>query len=391
MAEYIRELTVKDDMGRDCCMQDLLKKVTLIVNVDCKVGGDSNSACSNLQMLYDKYNSRGFEILAFPCDQFQIGDNRFCTASEIKQDLVKRYGVSFPIMNRVNVNGETAHPLFVFLQKRLPGFPTDAIKWDFTKFLVVDGEPKKRYAPTTPVKLMEAEIAEELGVPLPPEESATGSIKQGLQNIYQQGKFETGKMQETIKHGLQAIGIAKPSSPSREETSQMPMQSSDMSRQQDIGCIPSETTPPTESRSELQSPMMSRRPEEVGETSLPSQLGSQTLTQQAPPLPQRKAQTGSDWNRDNTDTTQQNIDTPQTVRVTEVIRQVELKDSESSPSTSMSQGFRNVDIGGDQPSTFESTQPQSSNLRVTAPHPQATVPELSQSPGKLHEDSSDRI
>jgi len=379
MAEYLRELVVKDDLGNDRSLNDLLQRVTLIVNVDCKVGGDANSACANLQSLYDKYKSLGFEILAFPCDQFQIANNRFCTASEVKQDLVKRYGVTFPVLNRVNVNGETAHPLFVFLQKRLTGFPTDAIKWDFTKFLVVDGEPRTRYAPTTPAKMVEADIAQELGVPLPAEEIASGSsIKQGLQTIYEQGKIETGKVQETIKHGLQAIGISKPSGSNESTSFPRP---EELDRQQ-MGQSPDVQSSNfgSEPRSELQSPFMSRQqvPPSL-ERDEPS-IGSRSEDLQSRPQ-------GSEWDRSNTDTIPQDIEKPQTVRVTEIVRQVELADSESAPGTSASQESRNYEAGGMQQSTTEN-QSQPSNLRVTS-RPQATMPELPRSAG--HVDSADRI
>jgi len=165
MADYLKDLVVRDCSGQDYYMHELLKTVTLIVNVDCKVGGESNNECPGLEALYLKYKDRGFEILAFPCDQFQIGSRAHCTAMEVKEDLAKRYHVTFPIMHKVNVNGETAHPLFIYLQKRLSGFPNDAIKWDFTKFLIVDGEPKKRYAPTVSPQSIELEIAHHLSAP----------------------------------------------------------------------------------------------------------------------------------------------------------------------------------------------------------------------------------
>jgi len=160
----INEFVVHNAEGKEVKMSDLLKQVTLIVNIDCKVGEDVNRECRDLQELYVRHAGKGFEILAFPSDQFQFISDQgdYVSAMEVQQDLLKRYGVEFPIMHKVNVNGDHADPLFLFLQKRLSGFPINAIKWDFTKFLIVDGEPTKRYAPTTSPLSIEAEIVDEL-------------------------------------------------------------------------------------------------------------------------------------------------------------------------------------------------------------------------------------
>jgi len=166
VGRYLKDIVIKNDEDQDVNIGDLLKKVTLIVNIDCNVGAGANMECEDLQEVYLRYRHLGFEILAFPCDQFQLSLNESpLTAREIKEDLIKRFNVNFPVMHKVNVNGPAAHPLFLFLQKRLSGFPVDVIKWDFTKFLIVDGEPAKRYAPTTSVLSIEPEIAEALGAP----------------------------------------------------------------------------------------------------------------------------------------------------------------------------------------------------------------------------------
>lgn len=209
MAEYLKDLVVRDEMGQDHCMAELMQRVTLIVNVDCKVGGESNNECPGLQALYLKYKERGFEILAFPCDQFQLGGKAHCTAADVKQDLAKRYHATFPIMHKVNVNGETAHPLFIFLQKRLSGFPNDAIKWDFTKFLIVDGEPTKRYAPTVSPQSIEVEIAHHLGVSPEGAQMQISSPIDGGQNAkaftnqpWQQGYQPSGVEEVGTRQGL---------------------------------------------------------------------------------------------------------------------------------------------------------------------------------------------
>lgn len=85
-------------------------------------------------------------ILAFPCNQFnnqEPGDS-----ASIKNNCLINYGVSFPVFEKIYVNGKNAHPLFKFLKEKLPGFITNSIKWNFTKFLIVaDGKPIKRFAP----------------------------------------------------------------------------------------------------------------------------------------------------------------------------------------------------------------------------------------------------
>jgi len=106
--------------------------------------------------LYDKYHSQGFEILAFPCNQF--GNQEPGTEAQIKE-FVSQYGVSFPMFSKINVNGDSAHPLFVFLRGALPGTLGDSIKWNFTKFLCdANGIPKTRYATTTEPYSIEKDI-----------------------------------------------------------------------------------------------------------------------------------------------------------------------------------------------------------------------------------------
>jgi len=185
---HVRDFVVKNEMGNDIQLGNLLKPVTLIVNIDCKVGGHVNHECKDLQDLYLRYQQRGFEILAFPSDQFQIvsSQGQSLTAMDVKQDLMKRYGVTFPILHKVNVNGDNAHPLFMYLQKTLSGFPTNAIKWDFTKFLLVNGEPQKRYAPTSTVSTVETDISHMLTtIGTPDVGRSTAQPQPGLQQGYQ--------------------------------------------------------------------------------------------------------------------------------------------------------------------------------------------------------------
>jgi glutathione peroxidase len=117
----------------------------LIVNVASKCGFTPQYA--GLEALYTKYHDRGLEILGFPCDQF--GHQEPGDEAEIKRFCSLTYGVSFPMFAKIKVNGADTHPLYEYLKGALPGIlGLEAIKWNFTKFLVgKDGVPIKRYAP----------------------------------------------------------------------------------------------------------------------------------------------------------------------------------------------------------------------------------------------------
>jgi glutathione peroxidase len=160
---HINDFIVQDEMGKDVSLGDVLRKVTLIINLSCQ-GGAGNKECVEWQKLYLQYQDKGFEILAFPCDQFQLAQGCANFASEIRNDIQKRYDtqITFPILGKVDVNGEDAHPLFMYLQKRLGGFVTDHVKWDHTKFLIVNGVPTKRYAPTISPMTIETDIVHAL-------------------------------------------------------------------------------------------------------------------------------------------------------------------------------------------------------------------------------------
>lgn len=122
-------------------------KVLLIVNTASQCG--FTPQYQDLEKLYQHYHHRGLEIIAFPCNQF--GGQEPGTDQEIQQFCQLNYGVSFPVMAKVAVNGPDAAPLFEFLKDQARGLmKTRAIKWNFTKFLVnKDGVVMKRYAPRT--------------------------------------------------------------------------------------------------------------------------------------------------------------------------------------------------------------------------------------------------
>lgn len=122
-------------------------KVLLIVNTASKCG--FTPQYKGLEALREKYKDQGFEVLGFPCNQF--GGQEPGNAEEIGAFCEKNFGVSFPLFEKIDVNGEHAHPLFTHLKKQAPGIlGTEGIKWNFTKFLIgKDGQVIDRFAPTT--------------------------------------------------------------------------------------------------------------------------------------------------------------------------------------------------------------------------------------------------
>jgi glutathione peroxidase len=128
----------------------------LIVNVASKCGFTPQYA--GLETLYQTYHARGLEILGFPCDQF--GHQEPGTEAEIKNFCSLTYGVTFPLFAKIKVNGAEAAPVYQYLKQSLPGIlGLEAIKWNFTKFLVgQDGVPLKRYAPADKPESLTADI-----------------------------------------------------------------------------------------------------------------------------------------------------------------------------------------------------------------------------------------
>ena len=124
-------------------MNDYAGKVLLIVNVASRCGFTGQYA--SLQSIYAQFRDRGFEVLAFPCNQF--GGQEPGSAAEIEQFCSTRYQTSFPLFEKTDVNGENAHPLYKYIKHAAPGiFGTEAIKWNFTKFLVDrQGQVVRRY------------------------------------------------------------------------------------------------------------------------------------------------------------------------------------------------------------------------------------------------------
>jgi len=111
-----------------------------------------------MQILYLKYAAQGFEILAFPCNQF--GKQEPGTNQQIKEFVASK-GATFPIFDKIDVNGKNTHPLFLFLRKELKGTLGSSVKWNFTKFLCDrTGRPVKRFGPPTKPLSFEQDIVE---------------------------------------------------------------------------------------------------------------------------------------------------------------------------------------------------------------------------------------
>ena len=142
--------------GRDVSLADFRGKALLIVNTASKCGFTPQYA--GRQRLHVELGPRGFAVLGFPCNQF--GQQEPGDADEIRNFCSLTYDVSFPMFARIDVNGDDAHPLFKHLKAEMPGLlGSEAIKWNFTKFLVDrNGRVVERYAPTTKPEALRADI-----------------------------------------------------------------------------------------------------------------------------------------------------------------------------------------------------------------------------------------
>ncbi|SFK64909.1 glutathione peroxidase [Caulobacter sp. UNC279MFTsu5.1] len=133
--------------GQDASLADYRGQVLLIVNTASKCG--FTPQYEGLETLYRAYKDKGFTVLAFPCNQF--GAQEPGNAEEIANFCSLTYDVTFPVLAKIDVNGPSAHPLYAYLKHEQKGLlGTEAIKWNFTKFLIGrDGEVVERFAPTT--------------------------------------------------------------------------------------------------------------------------------------------------------------------------------------------------------------------------------------------------
>lgn len=155
----IYDFKAKTSKGEELDFSAFEGKVLLIVNTASKCG--FTPQFEGLEELNKKYREEGLVVVGFPCNQFGSQDPG--SNEEISGFCQLNYGVSFQIMEKVNVNGDDAAPIFKYLKKAAGGFITDSIKWNFTKFLISrDGKTIRRYAPITTPKKLEKDIVEML-------------------------------------------------------------------------------------------------------------------------------------------------------------------------------------------------------------------------------------
>jgi glutathione peroxidase len=159
MKKNVYEYSVKDMSGQEISLSQYKGKVLLIVNVASKCG--FTPQYKGLEDLFEEYKGQ-VVVLGFPCNQF--GQQEPGNAEEIKNFCSLTYDVKFPLFDKIEVNGKNAHPLYEFLKESKPGLlGTEAIKWNFTKFLVdKNGEVVKRYAPNDTPEKIKKEIAQYL-------------------------------------------------------------------------------------------------------------------------------------------------------------------------------------------------------------------------------------
>ena len=152
----IADFTVTSNRGEEVDLSDKLGKVLLVVNTASKCG--FTPQYDGLEKLYQDYADKGFEVLGFPCNQF--GAQEPGNADEIAEFCKVNFGVTFPLMEKVDVNGDDASPLFDWMKGEAPGLMgSKAIKWNFTKFLVDrEGNVVKRYGPQDTPKSIARDI-----------------------------------------------------------------------------------------------------------------------------------------------------------------------------------------------------------------------------------------
>jgi glutathione peroxidase len=156
MSSTVYDFSATSIDGKPVELSSFKDKVLLVVNTASQCG--FTTQYQGLQALYDKYASKGVEVLGFPCNQF--GAQEPGSATDIQSFCQTRFGVSFPLFEKIDVNGANAHPLFQYLTKAAPGIlGTEGIKWNFTKFLIDgNGNVVKRYASATEPKDIEKDI-----------------------------------------------------------------------------------------------------------------------------------------------------------------------------------------------------------------------------------------
>lgn len=153
--QTVFDFEVATSSGELCNLSEYRGKVLLVVNTASKCG--FTPQYEGLEALYRKYKDRGLVVLGFPCDQF--GHQEPGNMNEIKTFCQINYGVSFPILQKVEVNGSGAIPLYQWLKSQTKGWFGSRVKWNFTKFLISsDGKRVQRFSPITSPKSLERHI-----------------------------------------------------------------------------------------------------------------------------------------------------------------------------------------------------------------------------------------
>ena len=183
-AQSIYDFKVKNDVGQEISLSDYKGKVLLIVNTATRCG--FTPQYKELEPLYQKYQAQGFEILDFPCNQF--GQQAPGTIQEIHQFCTANFNIHFPQFDKIDVNGENAHPLYTWLKAQAGG---GDIKWNFTKFLIGrDGKVIKRYESRDKVATIETDMQMEVN-PVLRNIMARRSVRKYLDKPVEHEKLET--------------------------------------------------------------------------------------------------------------------------------------------------------------------------------------------------------
>ena len=155
MANEFYQLSANTSRGIPVNMSDFKGKIVLVVNTATKCG--LAPQFEGLEYLYQQYKDQGLVVLGFPCNQFK--DQEPETNANMEQSCKLNFGVSFPLFEKIDVNGPQTHPIFKMLKSRLSGLFGSRIKWNFTKFLIdAEGRPVRRFSPVTKPKAIEPYI-----------------------------------------------------------------------------------------------------------------------------------------------------------------------------------------------------------------------------------------
>jgi len=154
--QTVYDATVQNAAGETVSLGDYAGRVLVIVNTASKCG--LVKQLGELQALYDKYDEQGVTVLGFPCDQFN--QQEFAIQEETMQFCQLNYGVTFPMFQKIDVNGPNEHPLYTFLKRERSGLLSSKIKWNYTKFLIDrQGRVVQRFSPVDSVQSVEKNLS----------------------------------------------------------------------------------------------------------------------------------------------------------------------------------------------------------------------------------------